>query len=122
MTPFDIIKIINEKTPHDKDEVIADYVPFVINRGFSNMMGLIFYAAEISKYQHLDKDIQFDFYMNGIPKGKRFGKWFKTESSDESLINIVCRVLGVNPSLAKSYLAMLSEEQKTEILKMEGGK
>ena len=123
MSPFDIINIINEKKEHDTGEVLADYAPFIVNRGLSNTMDTLFFAAEMSKYAHLGKDVQFAFYLNGIPKGKRFGKWNKPpKAEDIELINKVCNAYSVNEKIAKRYLTLLSEEAKSAFLNSEGGK
>lgn len=121
MTPFDIIKIIYEKIPYDRAAVIASYDAWIINWALTNTMDTLFYAEEMAKNTHLSKETQFDFYYNGIPKGKRFGKWYKEDKSEESLINNICIGLSVNRTLAKRYLSLLSEKQKEEILEMEGG-
>jgi hypothetical protein len=122
MTPFDIVNTINMKSEHDRDEVVADYVPFVINRALSYTMDSSLFAAEMSMYSHLDYDMQFDFYHNGLPKGKRFGKWSKPDDSNETLINILSEALCINNRLAKRYLTLLSEEEKQNLLEYEGGK
>jgi hypothetical protein len=122
MTPFDIIKIINEKTLTDKETVISNYDAWIINKGMSNIMGTIMFAHEMSANSHLPKDMQFDFYYYGIPKGKRFGKWNKEDTTNNELINIICMILKVNRTIAKRYLALLSEEEKQKLLVIEGGK
>ena len=121
MTPFDIISIINEKKSHDRDEVLESYTPWLINHAFSNMMDTTLFAAEMSKFNHLDKDIQFDFYYQGIPKGRRFGKWVKKDTTDEILINMLCERLKCNQVIAKRYLSLLTDKQKQQLLSIEGG-
>ena len=121
MTPFDIISIINEKKAHDRENVLADYNIWLINRALSNMMDTALFSQEMSQYNHLDKDIQFDFYFYGIPKGKRFGKWNKKDTTDELLINSICESLKCNQVIAKRYLSLLNDEQKQQILGNEGG-
>ncbi len=122
MGPFDIIKVINEKGDHDKDEVVGSYNAWVINRGLSNMMDTLFFAQEMNKAHFLDKDIQFDFYFHGVPRGKRYGKWYKEDTSQELLINNISNVFCVNKTLAKRYLSLLSENDKQKMLELEGGK
>src|ERR1035437_1575436 len=122
MSPFDIVsKVFNEKQTHDKDEVLATYPAWVINKALSNTMDTMFFSAEMNRYSALDNDMQYAFYLNGIPKGKRFGKWNKIDTSEKELLNNVCRLYSVNTIVAKQYLTLLSEEEKQRILSMEGG-
>jgi hypothetical protein len=121
MTPFDIVNIIYNKTEHDREEVLGDYNEWLINHALSNNMDTLLFAQEMSQYNHLPKDIQFDFYQFGIPKGKRYGKWHKMEKSDESLINMLCKTYNCNLVVAKRYLSLLDDEQKQQLLSSEGG-
>ncbi len=122
MTPFDIINIINNKTLTDKVEIVADYEPWIVNRGLSNIMSTVFFSEEMAKNSHLPKDIQFDFYYYGIPKGKRFGKWNKKDSSEKELINIIKQIFCCNEIIAKKNLSLLSDEDRKHLLELEGGK
>lgn len=122
MSPFDIVKILNEKTVYEKDEVIANYNAWIINHALSNMMDTLFFAQEMAQYSHLDKRVQYDFYLYGIPKGKRYGKWHKEDKSQDLLINTISEVFQVNRTLAKRYLSLLSDDDKKKLLELEGGK
>jgi hypothetical protein len=122
MTPFDIVKIINEKLPHDREEVLASYDAWVINKAMSNTIDTSFFAAEMNKYPDLPVNVQFDFYYYGVPKGKRYGSWNKADTTDKEVINNICNLYSVNVNVAKRYLTLLSEEEKEQILSMEGGK
>lgn len=121
ISPFDIIKIINEKSTYDKEDVISSYSAWVVNKALSNMLDTLLFAQEMNHYHHLPKDIQFDFYLKGIPKGKRFGKWHKIDTSEETLINILCKTYSCNQVIAKKYLSLLNEEQRQQLMSGEGG-
>lgn len=112
MSPFDIAKHINEKTNLEFD--FKDYAPWMINRILSLHQQTIFYANEINKLSTLDKDIQYSFYYDAIPKGKRFGKWHKKpENSD--LIRVITAIYNCNEKVAEQYLSLLSDEQKQKM-------
>jgi hypothetical protein len=120
---FDCLPIINEKKEHDREEVLAVYDSFMLNRVLSRSLDTILFAQEMNVYNHLSKDVQFDFYYHGIPKGKRFIPWTKSDdTSDKALISVVCELYCVNTAVAKQYINMFSEEVKTKMLNMEGGK
>jgi len=122
VTPFDIVNIIYNKTEHDREEVLGDYNEWLINHALSNNMDTLLFAQEMSQFNHLPKDIQFDFYQFGIPKGKRFGKWHKAEKTDDALITALCSNFNCNNIAAKQYLKLMNDDQKKLLLQQEGGK
>lgn len=105
-SPFDFINSINEKTglPYD-----TSYNAFMVNRGLSNHIQTVFYANEMNKSSHIDSELQYDFYIHGIPKAKRFGKWHK--KVDDKNINIIMERYQIGRQRAIEYLSILSEEQ-----------
>ena len=62
----------------DDTEWTKKYPPFVINKCLSMFYDCIAQANEMNGYHFLDKDVQFNFFINSIRKKKRFGgKWLK---------------------------------------------
>ncbi len=121
LTPFDIIRHINEKT--DVEFSPSEYVPFVINRGLSFVKDTIFFANIVNRYSSLDKDVQYDFLYNGIPKGKRYGSWVSKKDTDATL-SMVADYFCINNKHASAYLELLNDEQLEFIHNktMRGGK
>ena len=114
MTPFDIINTINNKSEHDKTEIVESYSPFVINRGLSMHRDTVLFANEMNRCYSLDKDQQFDFYYNAIPKGKRYGKWAKAEAEELEITNIMSLFV-INRKQAEEYRRLFSSEQIKEL-------
>ena len=89
MNPFEYLKAINDT----KEDIMVDdlsekgYNPFMVNRGLSYFNDTILMANEMNINHHLDKKLQFKFYINIIRKRKRFSKWFKPETEDD--VNVV---------------------------------
>ena len=106
-TPFDILKHINSKDVIDFE--MKDYVPFMINRGLSNNLDTLFFAEVINRYSHLDKDIQYRFYFDAIPKGKRFGKWNKSLAINND-VALIMETYEVNQRIAESYLKLMNDD------------
>lgn len=119
--PFDIAKHINEKTPLDFD--IKDYSPWMMNRIMSNRMDTIFFAEIMNKFYSLDKDIQYSFYYNAIPKAKRFGK-YNSVPAINNIVELIMKKYSVNQQVAESYFNLLDDEAKEELKEKmrEGGK
>lgn len=100
MNPFDHVNAINDTKKNlmvgtDNDELAEKgYVPFMVNKSLSYFIDTILYANEINEYAHLDNKLQFEYYLNGIPKKKRFSKWAKKEKSDD--LDVICEYYGCN--------------------------
>lgn len=111
MSPFDLVNSINNKTAIEWDEVVAKaYSPFIINRGLSFNLQTIMFANVMNRFPQLDKSMQYDFYFYGVPKGKRFDKWFKKIEASSSA-QLVSDYYGINMSKAIEALNILSKEQ-----------
>jgi len=111
MTPFDFINSVNNKTKIEWDDAVAKfYTPFIINRGLSFNLQTILFANMMNQYPQLEKKMQYDFYFNGVPKGKRFDKWQKKLEASEN-IKLVREFYGINIYRAEEALKLLSNEQ-----------
>ena len=86
MSPFDVVKHLNEKSNLDFE--MKDYAPWIINKALSFHNQTIHFANAMNKCAGLDKDIQYKFYKEGIPKGKRWGAWQK-KTPDTELIELI---------------------------------
>ena len=107
----------------DDTEWAKKYPPFVINKCLSMFYDCIAQANEMNGYHFLDKDVQFNFFINSIRKKKRFGgKWL----SQTKLKNIeyVKEYYGYSNEKAKSALSILNDEQIKTIMNSlnKGGK
>ena len=115
---FDLIN----KISHSKDvsdvtdkDIDVDYVPFVVNKTLSYHPDSLIYANEMNQRQHVDKQLQFQFYLNSLRPRKRFAKWVKAEKVD----NLEAVKLSFNYSNEKALqiIDLLSDEQINEIIK-----
>ena len=57
--------------------VVKDYPPYIINRCLSGHLDCIMFVNEMNKYAFLDKDMQYNFYLNTLRKKKRFSPWLR---------------------------------------------
>lgn len=111
-SPFDFIKAINET----KEDIFTaevpekDYAPFIINRSLSFFPDTVLYANEMNRYSDIPRKSQFLYYLNSIPKRKRYSKWFKKDAETKPL-SLVMEYYGYSSEKAKEALKILSEEQ-----------
>jgi hypothetical protein len=90
------------------------YPPFVINKCLSMHYDCIAQANEINGYHFLDKKVQFNFYINSIRKGKRFGGKWLSQSKLKNL-EYVKEYYGYSNEKARSALNILTIEQIEQI-------
>jgi hypothetical protein len=108
--------ILQTKKNPFKDELdYKDYVPFVVNRALSFHQDCVLYANELNLSPGMDKDMQYQFYLNTIRSMKRkFQPWQK--SSTDKNIEAVKTYFGYSNEKAKEALRILTEEQIAEII------
>jgi len=106
VSPFDISKSLQEKNGLEYD--ISKYDSFMINRIMSNTMDTLFFAEAMNRYYHLSKEQQRDFYLHGITKGKRFGKFNKKISINIDT-HMIMNYYQCNLKVAESYLKLMNE-------------
>jgi hypothetical protein len=91
-----------------------DYTPFVVNRALSYHMDCILYANELNLYPGIDKDMQYQYYLNTIrPMKRKFQPWQKSQVHKD--IECVKVYFGYSNEKAKEALRILTDEQIAEI-------
>ena len=100
----------------DDTEWTKKYPPFVINKCLSMFYDCIAQANEMNGYHFLDKDVQFNFFINSIRKKKRFGgKWLKQNVLKD--IEYVKEYYDYSNEKAREALSILTKEQ-VELIKL----
>lgn len=112
MSPFDFLNAINDnkKDLFEDPQAEKDYSAFMVNRGLSYFPDTVLYANEMNRYPSIPKSWQFYFFLNTIPKKKRFSKWAKKDAETKSL-QLIKEYYGYSYEKAKEALSVLSEEQ-----------
>lgn len=90
-------------------EIFGEYPPYIINKCLSGFIDTILFSNEMNKSHHLDKKMQYDFYINIVRKRKRFSPWLKKEKIDD--LEHVKRYYGYSNEKAKIALNLLTKEQ-----------
>ena len=73
------------------------------------------YANEMNRFPNLDKDMQYNFMLNGIRKRKRFAPWLKQEKIED--LEVVKKYYNYNTEKAKQALRILTPDQLQYIKK-----
>ena len=96
------------------------YLPYVINRAMSYFTDTILYSNEMNQNHHVDKKLQYDYYMNSIRKRKRFSKWLKADQSDD--IDLIKQHFKYSEKKAREVYSILGEQGISEIRALYGGR
>tara|TARA_B100000902_G_scaffold393943_1_gene449223 strand:+ start:3338 stop:3718 length:381 start_codon:yes stop_codon:yes gene_type:complete len=108
----DWLKSINETKTNliDEDPLLeSKYLPYIVNRCMSGHIDALMYANEMNINSHLDKKLQYDFFLNSLRSKKRFSPWIRKE--ELSNLQIVKKYYGYSDEKARQVLPLLSDEQ-----------
>ena len=99
----------------DDSDAIKSYPAFIVNRCLSGHLDTILYSNEMNIHNHLDNDMQYEFYLNSLRKRKRFSPWIKKDKIQD--LDIVKQYYGYSNEKASQALRILSKEQLDYIKK-----
>ena len=93
----------------DLSHEIREYPPYIVNKCLSGHLDCVLFANEMNRYHFLDKDMQYNFYLNTLRKKKRFSPWIRKDKVSD--LEYVKRYYGYNNENATQALKILSNEQ-----------
>ena len=103
------INFTKENLLQEDPSLKKEYAPYIINRCLSGHIDCIMFVNEMNKYHFLDKDMQYEFYINILRKRKRFSPWIRKDKVSD--LEIVKRYYGYSNEKASQALKILSNEQ-----------
>jgi hypothetical protein len=113
MKPFDYINAVSDNKKNimvgteNDDLAEKSYNPYLTNKSLSYHADAILYVNEINQHANLDNKLQFDYYLHGLPKKKRFSKWAKKDENED--IEIISQWYGCNYSKAAEILSLINK-------------
>ena len=93
----------------DDPSAISSYPPYIVNRCLSGNVDSILFANEMNLNAHVDKDMQYSFYLYTLRKKKRFSPWLKKEQIDD--LDLVKKHYGYSNEKAKVAVSLLTKTQ-----------
>ena len=93
----------------DDPECIKEYPSYIVNRCLSGHLDTILYANEMNLHPNLDKDMQYQFFLNSLRKRKRFSPWLRKDKVDN--LNIIKKYYGYSNEKALQALRLLTQQQ-----------
>ena len=97
-------------------EAVKGYPPFIINKCLSGFTDSILFANEMNIHNHLDKQMQYDFYLNSLKPRKRFSPWLRKGELEN--LELVKQYYGYNHSKAGAALRILTNSELEQIKKL----
>jgi hypothetical protein len=89
--------------------VVKEYAPYITNRCLSGHIDCIMYANEMNMNSHLDKDMQYLFYLNTLRKRKRFSPWLRKDKVKD--LECIKQYYGYSNEKALQALNILNKSQ-----------
>jgi len=96
-------------TKEDLSENIKEYSPFIVNKCLSGHIDCILFANEMNMNHHLDKKMQYSFYLNSLRKKKRFSPWIRKDKITD--LECIKQYYGYSNEKASQALKILTKEQ-----------
>ena len=103
------INFTKENLIEEDPNVIKDYPPYIINRCLSGHLDSVMFANEMNKFPNLDKDLQYNFFLNTLRKKKRFSPWLRKEKVTD--LEIIKQYYGYSNEKALNALKILTPDQ-----------
>jgi hypothetical protein len=112
----------NKKNIIVDEETEKAYPPYIVNKCLAAFHDTVLFANEMNMYPHLDKKMQYDFFINSINPRKRFSPWAKKTKVE--YLDAIKEYYGYNDDKALQALRILSKDQLEHIKKLvdKGGK
>lgn len=86
-----------------------EYPPYIVNKCLSSHLDSVLYANEMNMSNHIDKKLQYDFFINILRKRKRFSPWLRKDKIKD--LDAVKTFYGFSTAKAEQALNILTNEQ-----------
>ena len=103
------INFNKENLIEEDPEAISSYPPYIVNRCLSGAVDSVLFANEMNLNAHLDKDMQYSFFLYTLRKRKRFSPWLKKEQIED--LDLVKKHYGYSNEKAKVAVTLLTKTQ-----------
>ena len=103
------VNFTKEDLTVDDPDTVKDYPAYIVNRCLSGHLDTVLYANEMNLHPNLDKDMQYQFFLNSLRKRKRFSPWLRKDKVEN--LNIIKRYYGYSNEKALQALRLLTTEQ-----------
>lgn len=123
VNPFDYIKALSYTKENVIDTLgIEEYIPFLANLAFALHKDSILYANDMNMRPGIDKELNWSYYYNGLPKRQRFAEWPKKrkEIANDDVI-VIMELYNINRTNAELYAGLISDNDMNKLREFKKG-
>lgn len=91
------------------------YPPFIVNKCLSYFPDTVLMANQINACSHIDRKMQYDYYIYNIRPKKRFAPWTKKIQHED--LEVVKQAYGISEKKALELMDLLDPEKIEKIKK-----
>jgi len=106
---------INLMRDTDDEKAVSGFSPFWVRRLLSYHEDCIYIVNELNCTPGLDEQLQYEFLLHGIPKGKRFAKAYRAPPSEK--LDLIKKFYGYNDVRAAEVLAIHTDDDLEKMRK-----
>lgn len=111
----DSISVTGKDLMPDPKVTEKEYPVFAINRGMSQSIDTIMFAAEMNKRPGVRGRMHYTFLLHSVKKRKRYAKWVKKTDEKLADLELVKEALCLSTEKALEALTILTDEQLKDI-------
>lgn len=102
------VNLMREAEEADQAQVIKGYPAFMIRRLLSYHLDAVLDANEMNGLPHLDNQLQYEYFLERIPKRNRYAPTHKVQSPEN--LELIKRYYKYSDSKALEVLALHTQE------------
>lgn len=96
----------------------SEFVPYVVLKAFGNSSDTVLLANEINiRFTEIPTEAQYSFYLYGIPRRKRFNKFYSEDKDRTNRIKALMTYFNWGMNDAVSNMKMFSEQELKELIR-----
>lgn len=96
----------------------SEFVPYVVLKTFGNSSDTVLLANEINiRFGEIPADMQYLFYLYGIPKRKRFNKFYSEDKERTARLKSLMTYFSWGMNESAINMKMFTEQELNEIVR-----
>ena len=107
------VSYLQKEDAYTAEQINGEYAPYIVNKSLSYHADSLIYANEMNQRHSIDRDLQYQFYLNILRPRKRFSRWAKRDDTDK--LKVVMETYNYSADKASKVLDLITNEQIDEI-------
>lgn len=100
----------------------SEFVPYITIKAFGNYPDTVLLANELNiRFGDIPAEAQYLFYLYGVPKRKRFAKFYSEDKDNTAAISALAKYFRWGSKEAAANLKMFTKQEIDEIIRRTDG-